>query len=112
VRGARARDHGTTRGARRRQEQLNVRKKQLVIVGNGMATCRLLDELLMRNASARYDIAVFGEEKGGAYNRILLSKVLGGEQPDAIVTKPPHWYAERGVQLHDGVGVRRLDTGA
>jgi len=37
-----------------------VRKKQLVIIGNGMATCRLLDELIQRDALARYDVAVFG----------------------------------------------------
>jgi nitrite reductase (NADH) large subunit len=88
------------------------RKRRLAIVGNGMATCRLLDELLQRDALARYDITVFGEERGGAYNRILLGKVLGGEEPDAIVTKPAGWYAERGVRLADGVRVRRLDTAA
>lgn len=88
------------------------RKKRLAIVGNGMATCRLLDELLQRDALARYDVMIFGGEKGGAYNRILLSKVLAGEEPDAIVTKTPAWYAERGLRLFDGVVVRRLDTGA
>jgi len=88
------------------------RKKRLAIVGNGMATCRLLDELLQRDALVRYEVAVFGAERGGAYNRILLSKVLGGDEPDAIVTKPPAWYAARGIRLHDGVSVRRLDTGA
>jgi len=91
---------------------MNLRKKRLAIVGNGMATCRLLDELLQRDALGRYEIAIFGGERGGAYNRILLSKVLGGDDPDAIVTKPPAWYAARGVRLHDGVSVRRLDTTA
>jgi nitrite reductase (NADH) large subunit len=88
------------------------RQKKLAIVGNGMATCRLLDELIQREALSRYEVSVFGEEKGGAYNRILLSKVLGGDDPDAIVTKTPTWFAERGVRLYDGVGVRRLDTAA
>ena len=88
------------------------RKKKVAIVGNGMATCRLLDELLQRDGLARYEVTIFGEESGGAYNRILLSKVLGGEDPDAIVTKPPAWYAERGVRLFEGVAVRRLDTSA
>ena len=50
----------------------------------------------------RYDITVFGEEKGGAYNRILLGRVLAGEAPDAIVTKPPSWYERHGVRLVDG----------
>lgn len=91
---------------------MSPRKKRLVIIGNGMATCRLLDELLERDALHRYEIAVFGAERGGAYNRILLSKVLGGDDPDAIVTKPTSWYTDHGVQLHDGVSVRRLDTAA
>ena len=48
-------------------------KKRLAIIGNGMATSRLLDELLRRDAA--YDIAVFGEEPHGAYNRILLGRI-------------------------------------
>jgi nitrite reductase (NADH) large subunit len=86
------------------------RRRRLAIIGNGMATCRLLDELLQRDALARHEVMVFGEEPGGAYNRILLSKVLGGQMPDVIVTKPPAWYAEHRVRLFDGVAVRRLDT--
>ncbi len=75
------------------------RRKEIVIVGNGMATCRLLDELVARNAQERYGITVIGEEPGGAYNRVQLSKVLGGSEPDAVVTKSPAWYAERGIEL-------------
>ena len=89
-----------------------MRKKRLAIIGNGMATCRLLDELLQRGAPGRYEIAIFGDERGGAYNRILLGKVLAGDAPDAIVTKPPAWYETNGVTLFDGVAVRRLDTAA
>jgi nitrite reductase (NADH) large subunit len=89
-----------------------MRQKKLAIIGNGMATCRLLDDLLQRDGLSRYEVAIFGEEKGGAYNRVLLSKVLGGGDPDVIVTKPPSWYSERGVRLFDGVAVRRLDTTA
>ena len=87
-------------------------RKRLAIIGNGMATCRLLDELILRGASSRFEITVYGEEKGGAYNRVLLSKVLAGADPDAIVTKPPTWFEENGVRLLDGVAVRRLDPGA
>ncbi len=89
---------------------MNPRKRRLAIIGNGMASCRLLDELERRGGFDRYDVEVFGEEKGGAYNRVLLSKVLAGDAPDAIVTKPPGWYAARGIRLHDGAAVRRLDT--
>jgi nitrite reductase (NADH) large subunit len=91
---------------------MTLRKRKLAIIGNGMAACRLLDELLERDGLTHYEVAIFAEEKGGAYNRILLSKVLGGADPDVIVTKPPSWYAEQGVRLLDGVAVRRLDTGA
>jgi len=87
-------------------------RKRLAIIGNGMATCRLLDELILRGASSRFEITVYGEEKGGAYNRVLLSKVLAGADPDAIVTKPPAWFEDNGVRLLDGVAVRRLDPGA
>jgi nitrite reductase (NADH) large subunit len=87
-------------------------RRRLALVGGGMATCRLLDELERRGGLAAYEIAVFADEPGGAYNRVLLSKVLAGDDPDTIVTKTPAWFAERGVRLHDGARVVRLDTGA
>ncbi|HVZ89896.1 MAG TPA: FAD-dependent oxidoreductase [Polyangia bacterium] len=89
-----------------------MRKKLLAVIGNGMATCRLLDELCERGAHHRFDITVFGDEPGGAYNRILLGKVLGGAAPDQIVTKPRDWYGTRGIHLHDRTVVTRLDTAA
>lgn len=79
-----------------------IRRKQIVIVGNGMATCRLLDELVARDAQDRYDITVVGDEPGGAYNRIQLSKVLGGAEPDSVVTKPPAWYTNHAIRLVTG----------
>src|SRR5216683_1025429 len=87
-----------------------LRKRRLAIVGNGMGTCRLLDELGLRAAAQRYEITVFGEERGGAYNRILLGRVLAGEAPDAIVTKTPEWYDAHGIRLIHGTRVDRLDT--
>ncbi len=89
LRGARARAAGAEEAA-----LVSARKRRLAIIGNGMATCRLLDELERRGGFERYEIDVFGEERGGAYNRILLSKVLAGDEPDAIITKPPAWYAD------------------
>jgi len=58
-------------------------RKKLAVVGNGMGTSRLLDELVQRGGHERYEITVFGEEMGGAYNRIALSRVLGGAIPDS-----------------------------
>lgn len=84
-------------------------RKRLALVGNGMTAARLLDELLAREGGRRFDITVFGEERGGSYNRILLGKVLAGASAQAIETKPASWYHERGVHLEAGVRVGRLD---
>jgi nitrite reductase (NADH) large subunit len=87
-----------------------MRRKKLAIVGNGMATCRLLDELVRRDGARLYEITVFGEERGGAYNRILLGKVLAGGSPDSIVTKTPEWYYDQGIRLNHSTRVTRIDT--
>jgi nitrite reductase (NADH) large subunit len=85
-------------------------KKKLAIIGNGMGTCRLLDELIARGAAFQYEITVFGEEQGGAYNRIMLGKVLAGGSPDDIVTKPLEWYDRHNIRLIDRTRVTKLDT--
>lgn len=85
-------------------------KRRLAVIGNGMGTCRLLEELVNRAAHMSYDITVYGEEPGGAYNRILLGRVLGGELPEAIVTRTPRWYERHGIRLIDRTRVARLDT--
>jgi nitrite reductase (NADH) large subunit len=81
--------------------------KRLAIVGNGMAAGRLLDELFRRGGG--FDVTVFGEERHGCYNRVLLGRVLAGEDADAITTKPREWYAGRGVRFLPGVTVTKLD---
>ena len=87
-------------------------KKELIVVGNGMATSRLLDVLTTHNAQRLFNITVFGEERGGCYNRILLNKVLTGEDTDGIVMKSPEWYRDKGVRYLDATRVTRLDTPA
>ncbi|HET9954583.1 MAG TPA: FAD-dependent oxidoreductase [Polyangiaceae bacterium] len=84
-------------------------KKKLAIIGNGMGTCRLLDELVQRRGHELYEITVYGEEPGGAYNRISLGKVLAGEAPDAIVTKTAEWYDQHQIRLLSSTRVKRLD---
>lgn len=86
------------------------RRKDIVIVGNGMATCRFLDELVARDAQERYDITVVGDEPGGAYNRVMLSKVLEGAEPDCVVTKPPAWYERQGISLVAPHVAERIDV--
>jgi len=86
-----------------------MKKMKLVMVGNGMAGVRTLEELL-RIAPDLYDITVFGAEPHPNYNRILLSPVLAGEQTlEQIVLNPLSWYAEHGIELHLGRKVIRID---
>ncbi len=87
-------------------------KMKLVMVGNGMAGVRTLEELL-KLAPDLYDITVFGAEPHPNYNRILLSPVLAGEQTvDDIVLNPLDWYAENNITLHLGKKVVKIDRGA
>jgi nitrite reductase (NADH) large subunit len=84
-------------------------RRRLVLVGNGMAGMRAIEELLDLNADL-YDITVFGAEPHGNYNRILLSPVLAAEKTIAdIMLNPREWYAERGITLHAGDPVARID---
>lgn len=74
-------------------------KERLLVVGGGMASARLLEELGAR-APDRYDITVFGSEPEGHYNRVLLSPVLAGEMAAGdILTHPPGWHAARGIRF-------------
>ncbi|MDV6711457.1 NAD(P)/FAD-dependent oxidoreductase [Pseudomonas aeruginosa] len=76
-----------------------MKKIKLVMVGNGMAGVRTLEELLKLNSDF-YDITVFGAEPHPNYNRILLSPVLAGEQTfEEIVLNDLNWYAENGIKL-------------
>ena len=77
-------------------------KQKLVMIGNGMAGCRTLEELLKLEPEL-YDITVFGAEPHPNYNRILLSPVLAGEMtlPD-IVLNDHAWYRDNGITLHAG----------
>lgn len=86
-----------------------MKKMKLVMVGNGMAGVRTLEELL-KIAPDLYDISVFGAEPHPNYNRILLSPVLAGEQTlDEIVLNPLSWYEEHGITLHLGKKVVDVD---
>jgi len=84
-------------------------KERLVVVGNGMAGMRTIEELLSR-APDRYDITVFGAEPHVNYDRILLSAVLAGEKAlDQIVIHPREWYAAHRITLHTGDPVIAID---
>ncbi|KQQ91681.1 NAD(P)/FAD-dependent oxidoreductase [Massilia sp. Leaf139] len=84
-------------------------KPRLVVVGNGMAGMRTVEELL-KLAPDLYDITVFGAEPHGNYNRVLLSPLLAGDKGvDEIMLHPRAWYDEHGIALHTGDPVVRID---
>jgi nitrite reductase (NADH) large subunit len=86
-----------------------MKKMHLVMVGNGMAGVRVVEELL-KLAPDLYDITVFGAEPHPNYNRILLSPVLAGEQTiDQIILNSWDWYADNGITLHAGKKVTAVD---
>ncbi len=83
-------------------------RRHLAIIGNGMATGRLLDELNRRGALGAFEVKVFGEEPHGCYNRILLNRVLLGGDVDEVTLKPASWYAEKGVHFYSGSKVTQF----
>ena len=81
----------------------------LVIIGNGMAAARFVDEMAKR-ALGRYAIAVIGDEPRLAYNRVLLSSVLAGEATsEEIELKPSAWWRDQGVTLTYGCAANSID---
>jgi len=86
-----------------------VPRERLIVVGNGMAAMRTVEELL-RRAPDRYRITVIGAEPHPNYNRIMLSSVLAGEKTvDEIVINPHDWYEEMGIELLAGVSATAID---
>ena len=87
----------------------NHKKQRLVVIGNGMAGARFVEDLLAIDRD-RFDIVMFGDEPYGNYNRILLSNVLNGTQ-DAkeIFLNSLAWYEENHIKLHAGKRVTGID---
>lgn len=84
-------------------------REKLVLVGNGMAGAACLEEVLRREPD-RFDVTVFGAEKYGNYNRILLSSVLAGDADwDEIMIHPETWYEKQGINLKLGLPVNSID---
>ncbi|SNS76131.1 assimilatory nitrite reductase (NAD(P)H) large subunit precursor [Sphingomonas laterariae] len=88
------------------------RKPHLVVIGNGMAGCRAVEEVLARDAG-RFRITIFGAEPRVNYNRIMLSPLLAGEKCfDDIVINDQAWYADNGIELVAGDAVAAIDRQA
>jgi nitrite reductase (NADH) large subunit len=87
-------------------------KRKLVVIGAGMASGRLLEQLL-KAARDAYEVTLFGAEPRGNYNRIMLSPVLAGEAGyEDIVTHTADWYAAHGIDCRFGETVTRIDRAA
>lgn len=88
-------------------------KQRIVVIGNGMAGARAVEEILARGGGEQYSFTMFGDEPYGNYNRIMLSDVLNGNQdPEAIFLNPLTWYEENNITLHAGVPVTGIDRGS
>ena len=84
-------------------------KQKLILVGNGMAALRFLEQLIERGP-ARYAVTVFGAEPCAGYNRVLLSALLAGERGRAdLITHPDDWYAGHAIDYHKGATIAALD---
>jgi nitrite reductase (NADH) large subunit len=87
-------------------------RQKLVVIGNGMAGCRAIEEILKKDAGA-FEITVFGAEPRVNYNRIMLSPVLAGEKAfEDIIINDEAWYEANGITLYSGVPVTRIDRAA
>ncbi|WNO53428.1 nitrite reductase large subunit NirB [Stakelama saccharophila] len=87
-------------------------REHLVVIGNGMAGCRAVEELLARDAG-RFRVSIFGAEPHVNYNRIMLSPVLAGEKTfDDIVINGHDWYQDNGIELIAGDPVAAIDRAA
>ena len=87
-----------------------MQKQRLVVIGNGMAGVRTVEEIFARGGKEQFDVVIFGDEPYGNYNRILLSNVMNGSQePDEIFLNSIPWYRENDIKLHVGVRVTHID---
>lgn len=85
-------------------------KQKLVLIGNGMAGVRCIEEIL-RNDPHAFEITIFGSEPHLNYNRIQLSAVLqGGTTLEEITINDRDWYNEQTIELFTGETVIKIDT--
>ena len=88
-------------------------RRKLLVIGNGMAGARTVEEILARGGGEQFEITVFGDEPYGNYNRILLSGVLSGESDASdIFINPLDWYADNEIELRAGARVIQVDREA
>jgi nitrite reductase (NADH) large subunit len=85
-------------------------RQRLVVIGNGMAGARTVEEILERGGADLFAITMFGDEPYGNYNRIMLSNVLAGVEDEAgIFLNDMSWYTDNGIALRAGTAITRID---
>src|SRR6266516_4368091 len=93
-------------------QQSGLPRRKLVVLGNGMAAGRVLEELFAR-VPDRYDVTIFGAEPLVNYDRIMLSPVLAGEkQFNDIIVHDDAWYSRHNVNLRKGETIVAIDRAA
>src|SRR6516165_5294862 len=87
-----------------------MKRQQLVVIGNGMAGARAVENVLARGGGDQFEITMFGDEPYGNYNRILLSNVLiGSQDPADIFLNPLSWYKDNNIRLYAGARVNLIN---
>src|SRR3954468_16979377 len=83
--------------------------RKLVMIGNGMAGVRTIEEIL-KVATEPFEITIFGQEPYPNYNRIKLSNILQGDTNfDDIIINPLDWYKKNKIQLYKGESITKID---
>lgn len=78
-------------------------KQRLVVIGNGMAGARLVEEVLARGGAEQFEISIFSEEANGSYDRMQLADVMNGSRnASEIIARDFAWYRDSGIRLHAG----------
>jgi len=87
-----------------------MKRQQLVVIGNGMAGARAVENVLARGGGDQFEITMFGDEPYGNYNRILLSNVLiGSQDPADVFLNPLSWYKDNKIRLYAGARVNLIN---
>src|ERR671918_3109021 len=90
----------------------NVRRRTLVVIGNGMVGHRLLELLVEGGATAEWNIVTFSEERHLAYDRVGLSSFFNGTSADELSLVTPGFFDAAGLEVHVGNAVAAIDRDA
>lgn len=87
-------------------------RKKLVIVGCGMATGKLVEELVLLPEAEHLEITIIGEEPYGTYDRIRLFQLLRGAETEELLINSEQWYDEQHIETYLGEAVLKIDCGS